>query len=100
MLYIKCLPAFKPQWLVPVDWEARGHMRLLVNPLGTNTNVGKCSTVILGPVIDVSMVVQLIEDFEPIVQIKMSPVRLDHGVSWLVGGLINIRFVRGHSFGS
>src|SRR6266702_2514428 len=98
MLYIKGLPAFKPQWVVCIDCEVRGCMSFLVNPLGTNTDVGKCSTLIPGPIIDLSAVVELIEDCEPIVQVSVSPVRLDHGVPGLVGGLIDVRFVRGHSF--
>ena len=56
MLYIKSLPAFKPQWVVHIEWEVRGHMCLLVNPLGPNTSVGKCSTLIPQPAIDVSTV--------------------------------------------
>jgi hypothetical protein len=99
MLYIESLPAFKSQWVVRIDWKMRGRMILLVYSLGANTSVGKCSTLIHGPTIDVSMVVQLIEDFKPIVKIRVSPVRLDHGVPRLIGGLINIRFVRGHSLG-
>lgn len=99
MFYIKSLPAFKPQWIVCIEWEVRGRMSLPVNSLGPNTSVGKCSTLILGPAIDVSTVVQVIKDFKPIVQIRVSPVRLDHSVHWLIGGLVNIRFVRGHSFG-
>ena len=99
MLYIKSLPSFKPQWVVRIEREVRGRMRLLVNPLGPNTSVGKCSTLILRPAIDVGTVVQVIKDFKPIVQIRVSPVWLDHSVDRLVGGSVYIRFVRGHSFG-
>jgi hypothetical protein len=99
MLYIKSLPAFEPQWVVRIEWEVRGRMCLLVNPPGPNTSVGKCSTLILQPAIDVGAVMQVIKDFKPIMQIRVSPVRLDHSVDRLVGGSVNIRFVRGHPFG-
>ncbi len=78
--YIKGVPAFDPQWVVCIDRKAWGRMNLFSNSLGANTNVGKCSALVHRPAIDMCPVVQLIEDFEPIVQVGVPPVWLDNSV--------------------
>jgi hypothetical protein len=72
-------------------------MRIFVYLLGPNTYVCNCSTLVIGPAIEVTTVMELIENSEPVVQIRVSPVRLDNCISHLIGTWIDIRFIRGHS---
>ena len=54
-------------------------------------------TPVVGPPIKVAVVVELIKNSKPTVQIRVSPVRLDNRIPSLVGSWIHIRFIGRHS---
>ena len=55
----------------------------LMNPLRARMHVSECATFVESPAINMISVMQLVEYFEPIVHVVMSPAGLDSGVCWL-----------------
>jgi hypothetical protein len=100
VVQVKGLSTLEPFGIVGIDRKAWWRMHLLMNPLRTGTNVRERATLVKGPAIDMISVMQLIEDSEPVVQVRVSPVRLGNCVHQLAGVRFKERFVRGHSLGS
>ena len=81
--HIKGLPAFEPLGVICIDWETWWGMDRLMNLLRARTHVSECATFVESPAINMISVMQLIEYFEPIVQVRMSPAGFDNSVCWL-----------------
>lgn len=97
MPHVEGLPAIEPLGIIGVDWETRRGMYCLMDFLGTSTNVSKCAALVHRPAVDMSSVVQLIKNLQPIVQIGMSPAWLDDGVCRSIRVRIYVRLIRRHS---
>jgi hypothetical protein len=60
MFYIKFLSTFEPSGVIGVDRKACQHMYLLMNFLGPDPNVRKCTVLVKKPTIDVVSLMQLV----------------------------------------
>ena len=73
MIQIKGLPALNPLGVISADREACWRMRLQVHLLRPSANVSKCATLVKGPAFNVTSMMQLIENPEPVMQVRVSP---------------------------
>jgi hypothetical protein len=100
VIQIQRLLTLKPSAVVGIHREGWWGMWLAMNYSGPSANVRECSTPIKGPAIDVISMMQLVKILEPVVEIRMSPLRFGNHIHRLMCVLIYERFVRGHPIGS
>ena len=100
MSHIKSLPAFEPLGVICIDWETWWGVDHLMNLLRAHTHVSECTTFVESPAVNMILVMQLVEHFEPIVQVRMSPAGLDNSICWLTCVAIKGRLIRQHSIHS
>ena len=100
MIQIKGFPALNPLGVISVDREACWRMRLLVHLLRPNANVRERTTLVKGPAFYMTSMMQLIEDPEPVMQVRVSPLGFGNRKCSLVCVWINSRFIRRHPISS
>ena len=83
MSHIKGLPAFEPLRVICIDWETWRGVYRLTNLLRASTDVSECAMFVKRPTMNMVSVVQLVKNFEPIVQVTVSPAWFDNSVCWL-----------------
>ncbi len=71
--HIKCLSAFKPLGVICIDWKMWWGMDCLMNLLRASMYVSESATFVKRPAMNMISVMQLVENFKPIVQVRMSP---------------------------
>ncbi len=81
--YIKGLSAFEPLGVICIDWETWWGVYCLMNLVRASTYVSERATFVKRPAIDMISVMQLVENSEPIMQVRMSPAWLYNSVCWL-----------------
>ena len=96
VIQIKGLPALNPSGVIGVDREACWHMRLQVHLLRPSTNVREGATLVKRPAFDVTSMMQLIKDLEPVMQVRVSPLGFCNHICSLMCVWINKRFICRH----
>ena len=100
MPHIKGLLTFEPPGIICIDWEVWRGVYCIMNLLRAGTNVSEGTTFVKRPAINMISVMQLVKNFEPVVQVRVSPAWLYNSVCRLARMRIKGRLVRGHSINS
>ena len=100
MPHIKGLPTFEPPGIICIDWEIWQGVSCLTNLLRASSNVSEGTTFVKSPAIDMISVMQLVKNFEPVVQVRVPPAWLHNSVRRLPRMRIKGRLIRGHSVNS
>ena len=93
LIHVEWLSTLKPSGIIGIYRKAFWYMYIFMNSLGPDANVRKRATLVKGPAIDVISIMYLVEDLEPVVQVGVSPVRLDNCICDLLHIAINSRFI-------
>jgi hypothetical protein len=84
MPHIKGLPTFESLGIICIGWETWWGVYCLTNLLRASTNVSEGATFVERPAVNMILVMQLIKNFEPVVQVRVSPAWLHNSVCLLI----------------
>ncbi len=96
MIQIKGLPALNPFRVIGVDQKTYWHMWLWVLFLRSSMKVRKSATLVKGPAFNMTSMMELIKDLEPVLQVRVSPLGFGDCICSLMCVWVNKRFIHRH----